>query len=138
MSVNINIQVDDDVIYQYSELKHQGLSYLTCMPNDTRSKIIVEYCERSKATEDNGYWNKFVESLPPKKACYAFATVNVDGVPRTVFITWVPEAARIMDKAQVERSQPVLRKKLIGINRSFTATTIEDLNLTDVTSWFKK
>jgi len=121
------VTVDEFCVSTFNELKlGHSHRYVTFRINDTASSIIVD-----KTGTPADTWQDFVRELPkeePRYAVFDFEWTGPDGKrSKILFVSWIPESAKIKGKMLYAGSKDGFVKKLVGIGKHLQATDASEI-----------
>mmetsp|Transcript_12268 Transcript_12268/g.17856 ORF Transcript_12268/g.17856 Transcript_12268/m.17856 type:complete len:145 (-) Transcript_12268:260-694(-) len=124
---------DDAVAHTFEDFKLQrgdfkGVTYITYKLNDKKDKIIVDMIGEKGASYDD-----FIGSLGEEECRYAVVDAPVttdDGreTSKLIFISFIPDTAKIKMKMVYAGSKETLKSALVGIGIVINANDFGDLD----------
>ena len=122
------VQVSDDVINKYQELKlGHSLRYAFFKLNDNNTEVVVD-----KTAPPSASYEDFVKALPANDCRYAVFDFEYseDGGQRNkiLFVVWAPDSAKIKSKMLYASTKDAVRKKLVGVGTEIQATDLSEID----------
>ncbi|KAI9016792.1 hypothetical protein DFJ74DRAFT_678480 [Hyaloraphidium curvatum] len=131
------ISVDDQCLEAYNALKlGKKYQYLVFKLSDDLKQIVVEKTAPANADKSGAEaeYKAFVASLPKDDCLYAvydffFSSSTGDGERNKIlFISWVPDTAKVKQKMVYAGSKSELRKRFEGVSAEIQATDLDELD----------
>eukprot|EP01083_Nonionella_stella_P076757 209311_1 len=140
--MDAGIETPDEVIADFRELQQSGRKkggprYLILKIKDKKSIYVHE-----KNCDEDFDWDSFVDVLVENSPCFAVNDFHFDdnGVDRTklLFVSWIPDTCRAMEKMLYSSTSEGLKTKLDGIQKKVQATDESDLDYDNVVQIVKR
>jgi Cofilin/tropomyosin-type actin-binding protein. len=114
--------------FKLQKAEYKGVTFITYKMNDSNSEIVID-----KVGEIGQKFDDFVACLPENDCRYAavdihFSTNDGRDTSKLVFITWIPDTARIKAKMLYAASKKVLHSELTGIGIMINCNDYSDLD----------
>lgn len=123
------VVVDDDVVTQFNDFKlnHSHRYFIYQVSNDKKSIVMEKTGDSSKTYDD------FVDDLPENDCRYglidlAFETSEGRETSKMVFISWIPDSAKVRSKMLYAGSKEAIKAALVGVGITIQATDHSELD----------
>ena len=127
----------DEIPHSFESFKLQkgefkGVTFITYKLNEKKTQIVID-----KIGEVGQTYDDLVATLPEDDCRYAavdikFSTSDGRETSKLVFLTWVPDTAKIRAKMLYAGSKKVLQSELNGIGIQINANDFSDLDFESV------
>lgn len=120
------ITVPDEIIAEYNDFKLKRTSFKFILYKIDGAQIVVD-----QRLEEDQSFEDMVGNLTDEPrfilADFPYQTTDGRDADKIVFITWIPDTAKVREKMKYSGTKEALKSAFVGISVNVNATALDEL-----------